>query len=290
MAKQKKRRGDRFDATLLRDIDAMHWFMPYLYPNRADNEAFIREEFDLTNLEAFLAKKNEGRTEDKYTIFHAVAAILVKTVTLRPKMNRFIQGRRLYQRDDISLAFVVKKQFADEAHEALAFIKFPEDTTIDSLHERIMAEIHECRSDKLDNSTAGMEMFTKLPRWLMRIVMWVLHRLDFYGKVPYSLIKADPNYSSVFITNLGSIKLNAAYHHLTNWGTNSLFVVIGEKAVKPVFQPDGSYEMRSTLGVGITLDERIADGYYYAKTIRLIKHLIEHPELLDRPANEEVDY
>lgn len=290
MAKPKKRRGDRFDATLLRDIDALHWFMPYLYPNRADNEAFIKEEFDLTNLEAFLAKKNEGRTKDKYTIFHAIAAALVKTVTLRPKMNRFIQGRRLYQRDELSLAFVVKKEFNDESHEALAFIKFPEDTTIDSLHERIMAEIHECRSDKLDNSTQGMELFTKLPRCVMRVVMWGLHRLDFYGKVPYDLIKADPNYSSVFITNLGSIKLNAAYHHLTNWGTNSLFVVIGEKGVKPVFQPDGSYEMHSVLGVGITLDERIADGYYYAKTIRLIKHLIEHPELLDRPANEEVDY
>ena len=290
MGKKKKRWGDRFDATLIRDIDAMHWFMPYLYPNRADNEAFIQEEFDLTNLEAFLAKKNEGRTEDKYTIFHALAAAFVKTVTLRPKMNRFIQGRRVYQRDELSLAFVVKKQFNDEAHEALAFIKFPEDTTIDSLHERIMEEIHTCRSDKVDNSTAGMEFFTHLPRWLMRFVMFILHRLDFYGKVPYSLIKTDPNYASVFISNLGSIKLNAAYHHLTNWGTNSLFVVIGEKAKRPVFHEDGTFEMRTTLGVGITLDERIVDGYYYAKTIRLLKKLIENPELLDRPANEEVDY
>ena len=206
------------------------------------------------------------------------------------KMNRFIQGRRIYQRDELSLAFVVKKQFNDEAHEALAFIKFPEDTTLDSLHERIMEEIHTCRSDKVDNSTAGMEFFTHLPRWLMRFVMFILHRLDFYGKVPYSLIKTDPNYASVFISNLGSIKLNAAYHHLTNWGTNSLFVVIGEKAKRPVFHEDGTFEMRTTLGVGITLDERIVDGYYYAKTIRLLKKLIENPELLDRPANEEVDY
>ena len=43
----KEKLGDRFDATLVRNIDAMHWFVPYLYPNRADNEAFIREEFDL---------------------------------------------------------------------------------------------------------------------------------------------------------------------------------------------------------------------------------------------------
>ena len=172
MATQEKRMGDRFDATLVRDIDALHWFMPYLYPNRADNEAFIREEFDLTNLEAFLEKKNEGLDKaHRYTIFHAVCAAIVKTFTLRPQMNRFIKGCRLYQRDDLSLGFVVKKQFRDNAAEGLAFIKFPPETTVDSLHERIMQEIFECRSDKLDNSTKGMEMFTHLPRWLMRIAI-----------------------------------------------------------------------------------------------------------------------
>ena len=292
MATPEKRMGDRFDATLVRDIDPMHWFMPYLYPNRADNEAFIREEFDITNLEAFLEKKNANldRTR-RYTIFHAVCAAVVKTFTLRPRMNRFIKGCRLYQRDDLSLGFVVKKQFKDNADEGLAFIKFGPETTIDSLHERIMQEIFECRrDDAMDNSTKGMEMFTHLPRWLMRIVIHILHRLDFYGKVPYDLIKADPNYASVFLTNLGSIKLNAGYHHLCNWGTNSVFVVIGEKARKPVLREDGTFETRTVLDVGITLDERIADGYYYAKTVRLLKKLIEEPELLDRPANEEVDY
>ena len=292
MATQEKRMGDRFDATLVRDIDALHWFMPYLYPNRADNEAFVREEFDLTNLEAFLEKKNEGLDPaHRYTIFHAVSAAVVKAVTLRPQMNRFIQGRRLYQRDELSLGFVVKKQFKDNADEGLAFIKFPPETTIDSLHERIMQEIFECRRDDvMDNSTQGMEFFTHLPRWLMRIVMWGLHRLDFYGRVPYSLIKADPNYASVFLTNLGSIKLNAGCHHLSNWGTTSVFVIIGEKTRKPVFHEDGSFELHDVLPIGITLDERIADGYYYAKTVRLIKKLIEQPELLDQPANEEVDF
>ena len=214
----------------------------------------------------------------------------MKTFTLRPKMNRFIKGCRLYQRDDLSLGFVVKKQFKDDGSEGLAFIKFPPETTIDSLHGRIMEEIFECRSDKVDNSTAGMEKFTHLPRWLMRIVIFILHRLDFYGKVPYDLIKADPNYASVFLTNLGSIGLNAGYHHLSNWGTTSVFVVVGEKARKPVFHEDGTFEMHTMLDVGITLDERIADGYYYARTVRLLKKLIENPELLDRPANEEVEY
>ena len=86
MATQEKRMGDRFDGTLVRDIDALHWFMPYLYPNRADNEAFIREEFDLTNLEAFLEKKNEGLDKaHRYTIFHAVCAAIVKTSRCGPR-------------------------------------------------------------------------------------------------------------------------------------------------------------------------------------------------------------
>ena len=292
MAKPKKRWGDRFDATLVRNIDPLHWFLPYIYPNRADNEAFVQEEFDLSRLEAFLERKNEGLDRaHRYTIFHAVCAAVVKAVTLRPQMNRFIKGCRLYQRDELSLGFVVKKHFKDNADEGLAFIKFPPETTIDSLHERIMQEIFECRRDDvMDNSTKGMEMFTHLPRWLMRIVMWGLHRLDFYGHVPYDLIKADPNYASVFLTNLGSIKLNAGYHHLSNWGTTSVFVIVGEVFKKPVFHEDGTFELRDTLPIGITLDERIADGYYYAKTVRLVKKLIENPELLDRPANEEVEF
>ena len=69
-----------------------------------------------------------------------------------------------------------------------------------------------------------------------------------------------------------------------------MFVIIGEKTQKPVFHADGTFELRDILPIGITLDERIADGYYYAKTVRLLKKLIENPELLDRPANEEVDY
>jgi len=290
--KIKKRRGDRFDATWVRDCDPLHGFMPYLYPHRADNEAFIQESIDLTALNAFLEKKNEGLDKARrYTIFHCVACALVKTVTLRPKMNYFIQGSRLYKRDHLSVAFVVKKYFGDEAHEGLAFKKFGPETTIDSFHEMIMEEIFQCRrEDKVDNSTAGMAFFMKLPRFILRPVVFLLRRLDYFGKVPYDLIKTDPNYASIFLTNLGSIGLKAGYHHLSNWGTNSLFVVVGRKHMEPVFNADGTYEMREMLPLGITLDERIADGYYYSKTVKLFKYIMEHPELLDRPANEEVNF
>lgn len=293
MAEKKKRKwGDRFDATLVKNLDSLHVIMPYVYPHRADNEAFIQETVDLTALNAFLEKKNADLDKaHRYTIFHCVASALVKTVTLRPKMNYFIQGMRLYSRNDISVAFVVKKQFSDHAHEALAFKKFGPETTIDTFHEEIMKEIFECRrDDKADNTTESMDILCKIPRFILRPIFFILRRLDFFGKVPYSLIKADPNYASIFLTNLGSIKLNAAYHHLSNWGTNSLFVIIGQKHREPVFdEVTGEYEMHEILHIGVTLDERIADGYYYAKTIRLFKHIMENPELLNTRADEEVE-
>ncbi len=289
--KEKIKRGDRFDGVWLNKEPAMNQFMAYLYPNRADNEAYINEEIDLRPIEAYLAEKNEGRTTDKYTYFHVICSAVVKAFTLRPKMNRFISGNRMYQRTYLSVAFVVKKKFSDRSEEGLAFRKFDQDANIDKLHDDLCEEIHTQRKESnVDNSTYFMEKLLKLPRWVLRLVMRVLFRLDKKGKVPYDLIKDDPNYSSIFLTNLGSIDLSSGYHHLSNWGTCSCFVVIGKRHLAPECHPDGSVTTRPVLNLGVTLDERIADGYYYSKTMKLVKHLLANPELLELPASAEVDY
>jgi len=287
---RKKRHGDRRDGYWLRDLDSMHAFTPYLFPNRTENEAFIQEQAEITNLMAFLEEKNQGRTEHKYSPFHVIIAALNKCIHLRPRMNRFVKGLRMYQRHKVTMAFVVKKKFHDDSHEALAFIEFEPTDTIDSIFDKIIAEVTDFREEKRqDNSTDVMDTLLKLPRFLLRFIVWFLKKLDFSGKVPNDLIKTDPNYATVFLSNLGSIKLNAAYHHLNNWGTNSVFVVVGEIHKAPFYDDEGNVTMRKALNLGITLDERIADGYYYAQTIKLLKHLIQNPELLDLPANVEVE-
>lgn len=289
METRKRRFGDRKDGYWLRDLDALHAFTPYLMPNRTENEAFIQEQVDLTNILAYLEKKNAQQPEYKYTLFHVITAALAKVVTLRPKLNRFIKGNRMYERNELTFAFVVKKQFADEAHEALAFLRFDENCTVDVVHDRIMREIYECRSEKLDNSTAGMDSLLRLPRFLLRMLIGILNMLDYYGRVPNSLIKTDPNYASVFMSNLGSIGMKAGYHHLNNWGTNSLFITIGEKMMRPVYDAEGNAQTRPVVELGLMLDERIADGYYYAKSIKLLRRLLQEPELLELPAREEVE-
>lgn len=291
MAKEKIKRGDRFDGVWLRDEPSMNQIMSYIYPNRADNEAYINEEIDIRPMEEYLARKNEGREGDKYKYFHVICAAVAKTLILRPKMNRFVAGNRLYQRKYASVAFTMKKQFSDRSEEGLVMKKFQPDSTIDTLFHDLVSEVHAIRENRVvDNSTSFMDKLVKLPRPILKTIMSILLKLDRKGKVPYDLIKEDPNYSSCFLTNLGSIDLNSGYHHLSNWGTCTIFVVIGKRHYAPEYHADGSYEVRPVINLGFTLDERVADGYYYSKSMKLIKHLLAHPELLELPMETPVDY
>ncbi len=290
MGNTKRRFGDRKDGTLIRDLDGMHFIVPLLYPKRCDNEAFISELIDLTNANAYLAKKNDANPEDKYTLFQLIVTAMMKCLYLRPKMNRFIANKNTYQRNEITAAFVVKKEFKDNGAEGLAVIHSDESSTLDS----IRADIEKCkkstRSGKVDKSSDEMDIFNKMPRFISKFIVWVITRLDVHGWVPKSLIETDPYYCSVVLTNLGSIKLHSGYHHLTNWGTNSVFVAIGERKVRPFYDEDGNVTMKSSVDVGLTIDERIADGQYYSKTVRLLKTLLENPELLEAPIGTEVEY
>lgn len=268
----------------------MHFIVPLIYPNRCDNEAYISERIDLTAINAWLDKKNAGETVFSYTLFHVIVASLVKCLTLRPKMNRFIANKNIYQRNEVSASFVVKKQFSDEGGEALAFLHTKPEDTIDTLHEMLFRQVSACRSDTPDRSTDSMEILNRMPRWLAKFLVWIITILDRHGWCPQFLVGTDPYYSSVILTNLGSIRLKCGYHHLTNWGTNSVFCIIGEKKLSPSFDENGNVTMHETVDLGLTIDERIADGYYYSKTVRLLKKLLEQPELLEKPLNEPVEY
>lgn len=280
--------GDRKDGTLIRELDSMHYIMPLMYPNRCDNEAFLHVRVDLTNAEAYLAKKNAENPAYRYNLFQLVVTAVLKVLTLRPMMNRFIANGSMYQRNDITAAFTVKKIFSDHGGEALARLYAKPEDTIDTIHEEIYRQVSFCRSDSKDQSTASMDVIQKLPG--KHLIGWIARFLDRHGWMPGSIIATDPYYCSAVLTNLGSLKLDAGYHHMTNWGTNSLFVAIGLMKKRPFYDDEGQMTMRSSVDLGLTVDERIADGYYYAKTVRLLKTLLENPELLEKPLCEEVDY
>lgn len=276
-----RKRGDRWDGVMLRDLDPMHFVMPLIYPNRCDNEAFIQEMIDLRPAMAFLEEKNKNNSGYHYNVFQLIVTAALKTVMLRPKMNRFIANRTMYQRRFLSAAFTVKKEFKDSSDEGLAFLYASRGDTLDTVHDRIYEKISTARSDEGDSSSNTMDIFNRMPRFLSRAIIKLCCVLDRHGRVPRSFVATDPYYASIVLTNLGSIGQKSCYHHLTNWGTNSLFIAIGRIKERPFLNKNNETEMRMSVDLGVTIDERLADGYYYAKTVRLMKHLLEHPELLE---------
>ena len=291
MSQERRKWGDRKDGIWLKDLPAMNRIMPGVMPNRADNEAYISVDIDLRPLDAYLTKKNAGRTEDKFTYFHIISAAIAKAFVLRPRMNRFICNGKVYQRRNITVSFVVKKKFSDHSEEGLAFFTFDPKETLDSYHEKIMKIIRTTRQDGAQDASSGaMDIISKLPQWLINAIIKTVLWLDKHGWAPEALIGSDPNHAAIFLTNLGSIGLEGGYHHLVNWGTNSCFIVVGKKYMKMEYSKDGSSDLHEVIPLGTTLDERIADGYYYSGTVALVKELLAHPELLEMPADVPVEY
>jgi len=285
-----KKFGDRKDGKRLKKISSMHAIMPLMYPNRCDNEAYISERIDLSRVNAYLEKKNADNPEYEYNLFQVMVTAILKTITLRPKMNRFIANQTMYQRNEVTAAFTVKKIFSDNGAEALAQIHSKGSDNIDTIHDYIYQQVSFCRSEEKDPSTASMDVVQKLPVFLLKLVGAGARFLDRHGWMPQGVIATDPFYCSAVLSNLGSIGLHAGYHHLTNWGTCSVFCVVGEIKKRPFYDDEGKIEMRESVDLGLTIDERIADGYYYSRTVKLLRTLLENPELLEKPLNEEVDY
>ena len=209
-------------------------------------------------------------------------------------MNRFIQGRRMYERYEISLAFVCKRRFQDNGEESLMFFIPKEDETLDSVSYRIAGEVQETRKSEV--ATGGVDAlldgFARIPRLLLIPIIGFIRCMDFWGVNPKFLTDGDPNYSTIFLTNLGSIQAPAVYHHLNNYGTNSIMVAVGTIHKEERIMPDGTKQIRDVVDIGATLDERIADGFYFARSLKLVKYIFTHPEMLDLPLNEpsEFDY
>lgn len=289
---RKKDRRDRPDRIYLKDLDAFHIIMPYTVPDRTANEAVMTEIIDIAKIKEYVDRKNATNPSYKYSWFQVIAAAIAKTIYLRPKMNYFISGKRFYQRRTIQTAFVVKRQFDDHSEESCAkWVLDPEGgSPLEQMHNFLDKFVNKVRVKKeLDHSSQMMDIFKKLPPFVTSIVFSVLRLLERWGYYPQSFQLDDPCYSTVFISNLGSIKMQADYHHIFNWGTNSFFVVISEMKKRQIINDDGTSEIKDTLKIALTIDERIADGFYFAKSVKILMHILQHPEILEEDVKKPIE-
>lgn len=290
----RKRLFGRCDGVYLKDIDPFMRFFPFIMKGRNESAVYFSQQVDVTELKAYIRQRNRNvavsRDGAMVTIFHAVITAIVKTVTERPQMNRFVIGRRLYQRDDFSVSFVIKREFSEEGKEEILTLHFKPEDTLDTISRRIAGEVKKTRETlkNEDKERHGiLNLFNYImssPRILLRGVVRFLSWLDYHGWLPKILIDNDPMHASCWLSNLGSIGVDAPFHHLYEWGTASFFVTTGVIKKTPLVMPDGTIQVRDVMNCAVTLDERIGDGFYYAQALKRFVDIMEHPSELEIPS------
>ncbi|MBR5755829.1 MAG: hypothetical protein IKX97_08450 [Erysipelotrichaceae bacterium] len=269
----------RKDAVLLRDPDPFHSIVPYVMPKRTEAEVSTKCIIDITELLKFIKKHNK-KEGTNYKLFHCICTAVAKMIYHRPKMNIFVAGRKFWMRNDITLSFVAKQRFADEAEETLMTLKVEKDMNLDSISKIILGDVEKARTAGTNSLDKTMEIVGNLPRFVLEIFFWILSRMEYHGIYPQSLAEGDPNYTTCLLANLGSIGADSCYHHLSNFGTNSMMITIG------TMYKDN--EGRDMVDMTLTLDERIADGFYFAKSLRLGEYMFKHPETLMEKVSDPV--
>ena len=283
--KSKKKWGDRRDGKRIK-VPAMAKLMTYI-KNREEAYVYINRKFDVTDLVAYMKKKKEKYPD--LTYFHAFSMAIAKTIYNRPRLNTFIMNHKFYQRNDVILTFTARISFDDDKNkEVMSLIKVDEEDNIIDLSNKIKEKVDNFRNKKVQTSSDdSLDILGKLPNWMLKIIIAPLFKwLDRHDKLPKSLNDEFLYNSTVILSNLGSIKCGAIHHNLTNFGTNSCILTIGDIHKEQVVMPNGKVEIRDIVEFGINLDERIGDGVYFSKSVNLLDYIMTHPKTLEDKANE----
>lgn len=281
--KKKKKFGDRRDSHKV-PMPGMMRLCTYL-KDRQDADVYINKKVDVTELIKYMKKKKEKDPE--LTYFHAFSMAIAKVIYNRPKLNRYIINHTCYERDNVVLSFVAKVNFEDNSKEIMSLLNVDEKDTIDDIKNKIKAKVDKVRNNIQTSTDDEMDFLDKLPRFVLTwIVAPIAKWMDRHDLLPQKLNNELIYNSSVILSNLGSIKCGAIYHNITNFGTNSILITIGDIHKEAVVLPNGKIEARDVVEFGINVDERIGDGVYFSKAINLLDYILNNPKLLDKPANQ----
>jgi hypothetical protein len=266
----------RPDGTYIRDLPYFTRLMPYLMPKRSEACIYFEQEFDVTKALEYVRRANASCPpgEKALTAFQVVLCAAVRTLALRPKLNRFVSGFRYYQRNSIVFNFVAKKELTDGGAEINVTLPFSPFETLSTLPKKVGDYVSRVKKGEATDADDLNALLARLPRFVNRIVFGAISFLDYHNALPLSFTKGLPFYSSVFFTNVGSVGIDAPFHHNFEFGTCGLFVAIGK------IRREGD---RDKVKVTFTYDDRIADGIYCGHAIDLLRSFVEDPAALEEP-------
>ncbi len=262
----------RRDGTLAK-VPPYRRIMPFLMTRKAESVVFFEQTIDVRATLAWLSQWNDHHASDaattgpvgRATLFHIALHALAHTLRKRPHLNRFVAGKKIYDRHGVFMTFAAKKSMDDDAPIATVKREFPDGETFAALVSALTTDIRLAKSDAISRIDRELHWFLKLPSPVLAFAISVLGWLDRHGLAPRSLIGPDPMYTSVFLANLGSLGIDAAYHHLYEYGNCPLFVTIG------------TISANQTVTFRYTYDERIEDGFYCARALDMLRNLISDP-------------
>lgn len=266
----------------VKNVNGLNQIMIDIKPNRCDSDVYINQKIDVTNLVEYMEKIKKNNKD--LTYFHAFMTALGILFYNRKKLNYYVRNRHLYEHKDIVISFVAKISFDDKSEEVMLLIPISKDDNIFKVSEKIKSKIDKLRnkdrSFNKNGANSAIDILGKLPNILRIPTVGILKYFDKIGILPSSLVKDNLYYSSLIVSNLGSIKCDAIYHNITNFGTCSGLITIGEIKDEEVII-DGKKQIRKMCEFGVNLDERIADGFYFVKSLKLLEYILDNPKLLE---------
>lgn len=265
---------------------------PYIMLDRVGSTNLIADSVEVTNMEKYVRKKREEGLKN-FGILHVLLAAYVRTIAMKPGINRFIRGNKIYARKDgIIISMMVKKTMKLNAMETCVKLRLQPTSTPEDIYNEFqkLVELNRESEDTDKNGFDGLaRVLHYIPGFLLLFAIKLLRALDWFGLLPYGLVKLSPFHASMFITSMGSLGIPPIYHHLYDFGNIPVFLAYGKKRPQLVLNKDGQVEEKKYLDFTVCTDERICDGHYFASCLKTIKDILNHPDVLDTPVEPVED-
>lgn len=273
--------GKRSDGKKVKDLQIQEKAISYFMPQRIDAVNYFTQPVKCEYIDKFVLEEKK-KTGVHFTYTELMIAAFVRMLYERPKLNRFINNCVVYQRNHIAISLTIKKKLTDDGEEVDLKFYFKGNESLYDIKKVIDDEIakHTSFSGEEHETTKAAGFLCKLPNWLFKFAMACVRFMDKHNCLPKKLIKASPFHTSLYFTDLRSIKLDKVFHHLYNFGTTSIFAALGKTKYLPAKTIDDQVKFEKTMELGLSLDERIADGLYYGNSVRLLLKYLENPSLL----------
>ncbi len=277
--------GYKSDSKKVKDINGLQQILIDLKPDRCDSDVYINQKFNVSKMVNYIESKKEEGFDITY--FYVFLTVIGKLFYNRKKLNYFVANRHLYEHNDIKISFVAKVDFSDDSKEVMIMLPILPDDNIFTISKRVKEKIEGVRNSKerIDGLNQFVDCLGKVPNIVRVPLVGIFKWLDKKGILPNSLIKDNIYYSSIIISNLGSIKCGAIYHNLTNFGTCSSLATVGE--IKKEKGIDG--KVIDVCEFGVNFDERVADGYYFVKSLKLAQYIFDNPSLLEEKVSNKIE-